>query len=90
MTFIMVFAGPIGLKEIGWKFWLVILSGNVFAIGFVFFLCPETGGKSLEQVDFLFTRSALAFKTVSIEDLEGSANDKFDTLHDEIVVGKSE
>lgn len=35
MTFITVFAGPIGLTNVGWKFWLWVLSGNVTAILFV-------------------------------------------------------
>jgi len=35
MTFITVFAGPIGLTNIGWKFWIWVLSGNVVAIFFV-------------------------------------------------------
>jgi formate/nitrite transporter FocA (FNT family) len=57
MTFITVFAGPIGLTNVGWKFWLWVLSGDLVGIAFVFFLCPKTGGKTLEQVDYLFTRS---------------------------------
>lgn len=35
MTFITVFAGPIGLTNIGWKFWIWVLSGNIVAIFFV-------------------------------------------------------
>ncbi len=35
MTFITVFAGPIGLTNIGWKFWLWVLSGNIIAVAFV-------------------------------------------------------
>lgn len=35
MTFITVFAAPIGLDNVGWKLWLWILSGNVVAILFV-------------------------------------------------------
>jgi len=76
MTFITVFAGPIGLTDIGWKFWLWVCSGNIVAVVFVFFLCPETGGKTLEQVDFLFTKGALAFKTLDIDDLEGNGPEK--------------
>jgi len=53
-----------------WKFWLGIPSGCVFAIGFVIFLCPELEGKSLEGIDFLFTRNVLAYKMFSMEDLE--------------------
>ena len=35
MTFLTVFAGPIGLDNVGWKFWLWVLSGNLVAIAFV-------------------------------------------------------
>lgn len=35
-----------------------------------FYLCPETGGKTLEQVDYLFTKEALAFKSLDLEDVE--------------------
>ncbi|KAF2727734.1 hypothetical protein EJ04DRAFT_557195 [Polyplosphaeria fusca] len=60
MTFITVFAGPIGFDHIGWYFWLWVVSGNVVAIVFVFLLCPETGGKTLEQVDYLFVNKGFA------------------------------
>ena len=76
MTFLTVFAGPIGLTNIRWHFWLWVFSGNVIAVIFVFFLCPETGGKTLEQVDYLFTSNALAFKTVSHQDIEQSWEEK--------------
>jgi hypothetical protein len=32
----------------------------VIGIIFVFLLCPETGGKTLEQVDFLFVEKGFA------------------------------
>lgn len=60
MTFLTVFAGPIAFERIGWYFWLWVLSGNVIGIIFVFLLCPETGGKTLEQVDFLFVEKGFA------------------------------
>lgn len=60
MTFITVFAGPIGFEQIGWYFWLWVISGNVVAVIFVFLLCPETGGKTLEQVDYLFVDRGFA------------------------------
>ncbi|KAF2794575.1 MFS transporter [Melanomma pulvis-pyrius CBS 109.77] len=60
MTFITVFAGPIGFANIGWYFWIWVIIGNVVAVIFVFLLCPETGGKTLEQVDYLFVGSGFA------------------------------
>ena len=76
MAFITVFAGLIGLTDIGWKFWLWVSSGNIVAVIFVFFLCPETGGKTLKQVDFLFTKGPLAFKSLEIDDVEGNGEEK--------------
>ena len=46
--------------ESRWYFWLWVISGNVVAVIFVFLLCPETGGKTLEQVDFLFVDKGFA------------------------------
>ncbi|KAJ9621377.1 uncharacterized protein PV06_04811 [Exophiala oligosperma] len=58
-TFLTVFVGPIGFDNCGWHFWFWVLSGNLVAVVFVFFLCPETGGKTLEQVDGLFTTGGI-------------------------------
>jgi MFS family permease len=58
-TWLTVFVGPIGFDNAGWHFWFWVLSGNLVAIVFVFFLCPETGGKTLEQVDNLFAAGGI-------------------------------
>lgn len=90
MTFITVFAGPIGLTDIGWYFWLWVISGNVVAVIFVYLLCPETGGKTLEQVDFLFTKGALAHLKVGqgLEDEEEQWNVGGKTQTDHIEIRK--
>jgi hypothetical protein len=44
---------------VGWKLWLWILSGDLAGVAFVYFLCPETGGKTLEQVDYLFIKNGM-------------------------------
>ena len=49
MVFITVLAGPIGLSNCGWPFWFFILSGNIVGVVFVYLLCPETAGRTLEQ-----------------------------------------
>ncbi|OAA65316.1 MFS transporter [Niveomyces insectorum RCEF 264] len=60
MVFITVFASPIGLDTCGWPFWFFILAGNVCAVVFVWLFCPETAGKTLEQVDYLFIGKGFA------------------------------
>jgi hypothetical protein len=50
-----------------------------------FFLCPETGGKTLEQVDYLFGHGARAWKNVNFEDTEGSWDEKPTMIHEDEV-----
>jgi len=63
MTFALFFWGfnflaskylTIGFAVIAYKFWFVFAAANVVGFFIVFFLCPETKGKSLEDIDILF------------------------------------
>ena len=54
MTFITVFAGGIAIQKTSWAIWFWQLGSCALAIPFVYFMCPETGGKSLEEVDLVF------------------------------------
>lgn len=64
MTWLTVFVGPIGLANEGARFWAFLLSGNIVAIVFVYFLCPETGGKTLESIDYLFQKGLAVTKDI--------------------------
>ncbi|CAN9172310.1 unnamed protein product [Alternaria alternata] len=55
-SFLTVFAGGIALEAVGWKIWIWMLVFNWLAMPFVWFMCPETGGKSLEEIDVLFAK----------------------------------
>ncbi|KAB5531367.1 general substrate transporter [Coniochaeta sp. 2T2.1] len=55
-SFITVFAGGIALQEVGWKIWLWMLLSCFLAIFFVYFMCPDTTGKSLEEIDLIFAK----------------------------------
>ena len=48
MTFVTVFAGGIAIEKAGWPIWFWQLGSCVLAIAFVYFMCPETTGKTLE------------------------------------------
>lgn len=43
---------PIGLENIGWKYLLVYVCFLAFEIVFIYFLFPETFGKTLEELTF--------------------------------------
>lgn len=51
---ILLVAGPIALDKIGWRFFLVMIVPTFFNILFVYFFCPETKNRSLEDINALF------------------------------------
>jgi MFS family permease len=56
-SFLTVFAGGIALENVGWKIWIWMMLFNWIAMPFVWFMCPETTGKSLEEIDLLFAKA---------------------------------
>jgi hypothetical protein len=48
MGLMVVKSGPTALQNIGWKIYCVYAIFNFLQIPFVYFMCPETQGKSLE------------------------------------------
>ncbi|KAF2099240.1 MFS sugar transporter [Rhizodiscina lignyota] len=51
---IVLVAGPIALNNIQWKFFFVLIIPTAFHIVFVYFMCPETKGRSLEDINTQF------------------------------------
>jgi sugar porter (SP) family MFS transporter len=47
-------AAPVALNKIGWKFYLVLIVPSCFYILCIFFLFPETKGRTLEEIGALF------------------------------------
>lgn len=48
------FVNPIGLKNLQWKYYLTYVVWLAFEVCFVFFIFPETAGRTLEELSFLF------------------------------------
>ena len=46
MTFVTVFAGGIAIQKTSWAIWFWQLGSCFLSIFFVYFMCPETGGKT--------------------------------------------
>ncbi|KAL6250108.1 hypothetical protein RBB50_002409 [Rhinocladiella similis] len=54
ITFLVVEITPVGIANIGWKLYVVFCILNWASIIVVWFYYPETAGKTLESIDFLF------------------------------------
>ncbi|CAJ2503396.1 Uu.00g107900.m01.CDS01 [Anthostomella pinea] len=62
--FFTTFVNPIGLKNASWKYLISYCCFLAFEIVFVYFLFPETFGRTLEELAFLFEDKALADEAV--------------------------
>lgn len=81
-SFITVFAGGIGLHTVGWMMWIwCVLS---CAVIFVYFMCPETTGKSLEEIDLIFKTDCDAMPGANASD-DTETSEKVHTTYVESV-----
>ncbi|KAJ3534759.1 hypothetical protein NM208_g7413 [Fusarium decemcellulare] len=53
-NFIVVQVTPIGIQNLGWRFWIVWTVTNAFFLPVIYFLYPETSNRKLEDMDAYF------------------------------------
>ncbi|KAJ5962535.1 hypothetical protein N7501_007476 [Penicillium viridicatum] len=53
-NFFATYVNPIGLARIAWKWLLVYCCWLLFELVFIYFFFPETAGRTLEELSFLF------------------------------------
>ncbi|KAJ4317657.1 hypothetical protein N0V84_007257 [Fusarium piperis] len=53
-NFIVVEITPIGIQNLGWRFWIVWTVTNAFFLPVIYFLYPETSNRKLEDLDAYF------------------------------------
>ncbi|KAI1252482.1 hypothetical protein MGN70_007060 [Eutypa lata] len=63
--FFTTFVNPIGLENAGWKYLISYCCFLAYEIVFVYFMFPETFGRTLEELAFLFEDKALADEAVN-------------------------
>ncbi|RYP69202.1 hypothetical protein DL770_008300 [Monosporascus sp. CRB-9-2] len=63
--FFTTFVNPIGLEGAGWKYLISYCCFLTYEIAFVWFMFPETFGRTLEELAFLFEDKALADQAVN-------------------------
>ncbi|KAK3400449.1 general substrate transporter [Sordaria brevicollis] len=53
-SFFTTFVNPIGMKNVGWKYLISYCCWLAFEVCFVYFMFPETMGRTLEELTFMF------------------------------------
>ncbi|KAG6379001.1 hexose transporter [Boletus reticuloceps] len=53
-AFLGQFVNPIGIDLAGWRWYIVYCVWNAFQVVFVYFMFPETSGRTLEELTFLY------------------------------------
>ncbi|CRK39581.1 hypothetical protein BN1723_015527 [Verticillium longisporum] len=76
--FFTTFVNPIGMDNAGWKYLIFYCCWLAFEVGFVWFMFPETAGRTLEELAFLFEdkhfaeNANMAVEKVVHEDVPGA------------------
>lgn len=79
--FFTTFVNPIGLANVSWRYLISYCCFLAFEIAFVYFMFPETFGRTLEELAFLFEDKALAEEATH-------AVEKVVVHHEEPIVAK--
>ncbi|GKT78239.1 MFS sugar transporter [Colletotrichum tofieldiae] len=62
--FFTTFVNPIGIGNASWRYLISYCCWLAFEVVFVYFMFPETAGRTLEELAFLFEDKALADQAV--------------------------
>ncbi|KAI3175601.1 hypothetical protein DTO039G3_2759 [Penicillium roqueforti] len=65
-NFVLAEVSPVGFATIHWRYYIVYACISAFACVFFYLFCPETKGRTLEEIDDIFVQSKSVFDTVQI------------------------
>ncbi|CAG8898184.1 unnamed protein product [Penicillium egyptiacum] len=65
-NFVLAEVSPVGFATIHWRYYIVYACISAFACVFFYFFCPETKGRTLEEIDDIFVQSESVFDPVQI------------------------
>lgn len=69
-TFVTVKVLPVGIASVGWKIYIVWTVFNLAEFVFTYFFVHETKGKTLEEIDYMFSGIPSAGKSPGEKDVE--------------------
>jgi len=80
-SFIAQFVNPIGIDAIGWRWYIVYCVWDAFQVAFVYVMFPETSGRTLEELTFLYEEDREALRLGGVDALhEHGRGDTYGTM----------
>jgi len=77
------FVNPIGIDVAGWKWYIIYCVWDAFQVIFVYLVFPETSGRTLEELTFLYESDQEAFRDGGVETLrEHEDAGPYDSMED--------
>ncbi|PLB35976.1 putative MFS sugar transporter [Aspergillus candidus] len=85
-TFFATYVNPIGLERVAWKWLLVYCCWLVFEVVFIYLFFPETSGRTLEELSFLFENRDKADEIAAVvrKEVEHGTEHKPSVTHTEV------
>ncbi|KAG9317759.1 hexose transporter [Chiua virens] len=68
-TFFNQFVNPIGMDALGWRWYIIYCVWHAFQVTFVYVMFPETSGRTLEELTFLYEGEQEVYRHAEIETL---------------------
>ncbi|KAG9317747.1 general substrate transporter [Chiua virens] len=61
------FVAPIGIDTAGWRWYIIYCVWNAFQVVFVYLMFPETSGRTLEELTFLYENEQDTYRSAEVE-----------------------
>lgn len=65
-SFVLAEVSPVGFATLHWRYYIVYACISAFGLAVFYFFCPETKGRTLEEIDEIFVLSESIFDTVRV------------------------
>ncbi|GFF49970.1 hypothetical protein IFM58399_08689 [Aspergillus lentulus] len=85
-SFFATYVNPVGLKNISWRWLLVYCCWLAFEVAFIYLIFPETSGRTLEELSFMFEGKEKANEVAAAvhKQLDQGLDEKAQDVHVEV------
>jgi hypothetical protein len=79
-TLVIVLMTPSAIANTGWKIYILFIIMSVLGFPFTYFFLPETKGKTLEEIDYLFASGDVKKRLEERFELAAARGHAFDSI----------